>query len=243
MIAGIFKGVLAGLIKDLLKDAAKRTPSFVQSLKSWWYGKTIAIIGPTASGKNSMFSRIKKEQPPVEYIQTRGADEVGDFKFSWRLGDGSPVEFNCKKSINVGGEHDERDRVWAQACAGADVIFYLVDIKQLKEEPSSTLDRIRGDFRWMAEKFRDFKAGVVVQILMNKVDELDFTGSLEDQRQHILDVLKDESDRIHDIARKILGARSASIVGISPISMIDDYLFDVFFVDVLSTVFSKVNQK
>lgn len=239
MLSQIFSKIIIPVLISCGKDIFKAAPEKFRELADWWQGKNIAIIGPTASGKNSMFSRLKRESPPPEHIQTRGAEKVGSFKFKW-LVDGEKVEFNCRKSINVGGEIDERERNWADACKDADAIFYLVDIKNLLSDKDTTIARIRQDFLWLAKNINDFKCGVVIHVLLNKIDEIEFPGNIEDKKQYLLNEIEGESTLIQELAKKILGPRGDLIVGISPISMADDFLFDQFFVGALKKVFLKV---
>ncbi len=239
MMSNIAKIILTYLTKEIIEKVAEKAPEYFVRMKLWWSGRTIAVIGPTASGKNSLFDRIKDLPPPSQHVQTRGAEGVGNFDVSWVVGGRDKIEFKCKRSINVGGEIDERERFWEQACAGADVVFYLVDFQKLIEDRESSIDRVRGDFKWLASCLKGFKQGVRVHILLNKVDTIKFSGEPEDHRDHIVNLVRDESIKIQDIAHKFLGEQRTAIVGVSPISMIDDYLFRTFFTSVLSEVFAE----
>lgn len=229
MWAKIFMNVVTNLVNSLSKDTLKTIPDAYKRLRSWWNGKCIAVIGPTASGKNSMYSKLKREKAPTEYIQTRGAEEVGTFKFIWPLPDKSTIEFQCKRSINVGGEVDERERYWLQSCTGADVIFYLVDSERLAENTGQTLVRIKEDLKWMASNFPNFKSKATVHILLNKVDI--FTSNIPPERieEFIKNSLSEKIEKIEDISKKILGEYFERITGVSPISMTDSFLFSKYF--------------
>lgn len=237
MMANIGKAVLSWLAKEILVKVTEKAPDLLSKMKAWWQGKTIAIIGPTASGKNSLFDRVRNQPAPNQHIQTRGAEEVGNFNFTWAKGEGG-IDFKCKRSLNVGGEVDERERFWGQACAGSDVIFYLVDLQKLNEDRESILNRIKSDLKWLATNLKNFKKDVKIHILLNKVDTLPFSGEPEDQREHIMNVLKDESAHVREIAIKFFADQKNVITGISPISMVDDYLFRTFFTNALSSVFA-----
>lgn len=243
LMSNIAKIILSYLTKEILEKVVEKAPEYFVRMKSWWSGRTIAVIGPTASGKNSLFDRIKDLPPPGQHIQTRGAEAVGNFDVSWGVGGRDKIEFKCKRSINVGGEIDERERFWGQACADADVVFYLVDFQKLLENRESSIDRVRDDFKWIASRLKSFKQGVKFHILLNKVDKIEFSGEPEDHRDHIVKLVKEESIKIQNIAHKFFGDQKAAIVGVSPISMIDDYLFRTFFTSVLSEVFAEVTKK
>lgn len=229
---------LGALVSTITKDGVKSAPGWYSKLKSWWTGKCIAIIGPTASGKNSFFNKLKRENAPTEHIQTRGAEEVGTFKFTWPLPDKTEVDFRCRNSINVGGEVDERERYWLQSCSGADVIFYLIDLDKLSNNPDDTKDRIKSDFKWIASNISHFKANSSIHVLINKVDIL-LNGCPDpsDIEEKISKGLESYLEDIEYSAKKILGVYFDKITGISPISMIDPHIFSIYFTAVLQTVF------
>jgi len=234
----LLRQALGVLVTTITRDVSKSAPEWYSELKSWWTGKCIAIIGPTASGKNSFFNKLKRENAPTEHIQTRGAEEVGTFKFTWPLPDKTEVYFKCKNSINVGGEIDERERYWLQSCSGADVIFYLIDLDRLSNNPDETKDRIKSDFKWIASNISQFKANSSIHILTSKVDMLlngcqDPSGIEEKISKGLECYLED----IEGSAKKILGVYFHKITGISPISMTDSYIFSIYFTAVLRTVF------
>lgn len=233
---------LGALVTTMTKDGIKHAPGWYSKVKDWWDGKCIAIIGPTAAGKNSFFSKLKMENAPVEHIQTRGAEAIATFKFAWPLSDKTEVNFRCKNSINVGGEIDERERYWLQSCSSSDVIFYLVDFDKLSREPGETKERIRSDLIWIASNISQFKSGSSIHILINKVDVLlSECKDLSDIEENISKGLEPYLKDIESSANKILGVYFDRITGVSPISMNNAYLFSIYFAAVLQAVFkSKV---
>lgn len=192
----------------------EKLPEFYKKIKSWWNGKTIAIIGATASGKNSMFSRLRKEPIPAEHIQTRGAEKVTDFKVSWPLPNGEHVDFKCKRSINIGGEIDERERYWLQACQGADVIFYLIDAEKLLKFPPATIKRFHDDMCWLVTKFRHFKPSVTIHLLLNKID---VTLGPSPHTKSALTSMTKLVDTIEKEAKDTLAEYFQRVTGVTPI--------------------------
>lgn len=238
MWAKLLGQALSAIVLTAARQLTKAAPEILSKVKNWWNGKCIAIIGPTASGKNSLFSKLKREEAPTEHIQTRGSEEVGTFNFKWPLPDRTKIDFKCKRSVNVGGEIDERERYWLSSCKDADVIFYLVDITKLKSHPDATQRRIQSDLKWISANVHNFKAESCIHILINKVDSLisgcdpiDVTDTVESSvGAHLAELER--------ISRKILGPNFSRISGISPISMTDNHLFTTYFTATLQAVFN-----
>lgn len=228
----IFKEVAKVVATLIAKEGTKKglelAPGFFSKVKKWWEGKCIAIIGPTASGKNSFFSRLKNEEIPSEHIQTRSAENVEVFNFKYSLPDKTSIEFKCKNSINIGGEIDERERRWLKACKNADVIFYLIDYEKLsdkiKEKREEAQERIEDDFRWLKKNISEFKAGHGIYILINKVDE----NPVEKIKPHL--------ENLEISAHEILRDDYKRIDGVYPICMKDEYLFKTYFTEILQKV-------
>lgn len=222
----IIVGAIATATVAVATFVGEKIPGYYKNVKYWWTGKTIAIIGATASGKNSMYSRLRKEQIPAEHIQTRGAETVTNFSIYWPLPDSKTVDFKCKNSINIGGEIDERDRYWLQSCEGADVIFYLVDTKKLRDDQASTLKRFHDDMCWLVKNFRNLKSSVRIHLLLNKIDVVlgswPHTESAKNSMQKLLEIIiKEAEDSLAENIKKV--------TGITPISMSDEYLFNRHF--------------
>lgn len=180
-----------------------------------------------------MFSRLRKDPIPTEHIQTRGAEKVTDFKVSWPLPQGEHVDFHCKRSINVGGEIDERERYWLQTCEGADVIFYLLDSVKLGESHVATIERFRDDMRWLVTNFRHFRPSVTVHLLLNKID---LTLGPYPHTSSALNSMKDLVDSMEREAKNALEEYFKRVTGVTPISMADEHLFNKYFASTLSAV-------
>jgi energy-coupling factor transporter ATP-binding protein EcfA2 len=224
------------VLTALTSVVVERIPGLVKKVSVWWRGKSLAVIGPTASGKNTLFHKLQHQTPPAEHIQTRGAEAIATFNVNWPMPDKSTVEFRCKGSINVGGEVDERDRYWLQSCKDADVIFYLVDVIKLTEAPKETLDRIKSDLKWLATNIRHFKPSSCIHILVNKIDFLvediepeEIADTIREKAGNVLEMLKELIDRI-------MQGHKGRVSGVGAISMTDDHLFGLLFTDALIDV-------
>jgi tRNA U34 5-carboxymethylaminomethyl modifying GTPase MnmE/TrmE len=229
---------IAGIpvLKEIVSSVIDARKEIWERIVHFWSGKSIAIIGPTATGKNSMFSKLKGEPPPIEYIQTRGAEKIDDFPFLWKLPNKSEIKFKCKRSINVGGEVDERERNWLKSCKGADVIFYLVDVERYNNDPKTAHARIKGDFKWMASNFQKFESHVTIHILFNKIDCLTSNIGVDEMESFIEKKLADRISEVEGFARKILGRYFERVTGITPISMSDEFLFQTYFTIALNQI-------
>ncbi|MGX2951131.1 GTPase, partial [Ursidibacter sp. B-7004-1] len=121
----------SGLLKKTPDFLIDKIPLWFEQLKNWWNGKNIAILGATATGKNSLFNRLCGYDINTDYEQTRGTEKIKNFKFTYKISHSDfsgIIELKCKNSTNTGGEIDERDRYWFDIASKADIIFYLIDI-------------------------------------------------------------------------------------------------------------------
>lgn len=243
MWAELLKQALKLIVATVTSEGLKATPGLFGKLRAWWNGKCISIIGPTASGKNSLFNRLQKMKAPDTHIQTRGAEKVDSFTFDWPLPDKKRIKFKCKRSINVGGEIDERERFWLESCTDADVIFYLVDIQNLAKDHQSTIKRIKDDLKWLSSSILHMKAESCIQIFVNKIDTIISENDPSEISSKIENLISPLIDEIENIAKNILGSNFSKISGISPISMVDDHLFNRYFTHALQDVFKSQGSK
>lgn len=213
--------------------------SWKPSVRNWWNGKKIAVLGPTAAGKNSLYNRLKGLPIPTEHAQTRGAEKVDKFEFSFSLPNRKEFKISCKRAVNVGGERDERDRYWFHACDNADIVFYLLTVDDLKAGRFEPGSRIHNDFEWLASKLPKMTSHVLVHILVNKID-LIFTS---DRTYKDIDAdLQPALQELERSARSAFGPYQDRLTGATPTSMKNDHLFAVSFSLALQAVYDTVNQ-
>lgn len=190
--------------------------------RNWWNGKKIAVLGPTAAGKTSLYNRLRGQPIPAEHAQTRGAEKIETFKFSFPLPDRTTFSISCKGAVSVGGERDERNRYWLGACAGADVVFYMLTINDLKDGRFGPGTRVHEDLEWLAGSLPKMSSKVKVHLLVNKVDLAPTPGKLaEEVRPALIEFEK--------TARGIFGSYQDRLTGVTPTSMLSDHLFAVSF--------------
>lgn len=111
---------------SLIKEIVSTLPKVYENAKNFWIGKNVAVIGPTASGKDAMFARLRNEEISSEHHQTRQPEKISNFLFEYTLPDGRTISFTFKKCQNVGGEKEHKESYWKDACNNADIIFYIL---------------------------------------------------------------------------------------------------------------------
>ncbi|MEJ5991965.1 GTPase domain-containing protein [Ramlibacter sp. PS3R-8] len=217
------------------KEAINAIRSLPAKAREWWYGKKICVIGPTGAGKNSFYSRLRQEAVPTEHIQTRGVEKLESFDFVQTLPDGTLFKLRCKRSVNVGGEIDERDRHWWQACEGADVVFYLIDAEKVLDENAAAAHRNRvvQDLQWLATRLGRIKEHALVHLLVNKVDAV---ATKQEQLQKYVSELERST-------KAVFGPYFKRVTGVTPTSMVDDYVFNTSFAGALESIYHKQTRK
>lgn len=248
LVAFICKG-----IKEIDKatgagDSVVRLFGYLWNRMKGLEGKRIAVIGATASGKNSLIARLKSEKIPTEHAQTRGTETVGKYDIRFPVPGNKAIEFTALKSVNVGGEEDERDRFWAGACRASDIVFYLVDVKRLIVDREATLKRVREDIVWIRSEGLGgknngiFKSEMKLAIIANKVDALEdvYKGDVD------LDLIKNSTlsitQQIEAVAKSALGPAGPWLTGVYPLSILDDDLFTLLFSAILADVAGKMDE-
>lgn len=200
--------------------------TWAPALRDWWNGKKIAVVGPTAAGKNSLYNRLRGLPIPMEHAQTRGAENVEKFTLTFPLPNHQKFKIFCKGALNVGGERDERDRYWLGACEGADVVFYLLDFNDLKANRFHAGTRIHDDLMWLAAHIPKMSSTVRVHILVNKIDLICTPGRTYDD---IATDLQPAVQELEKIANGVFGSYKNRLTGITPTSMMSDHLFAISF--------------
>src|SRR5690606_485465 len=152
------------------------------------------------------------------------------------------IELRCKRSVNVGGEVDERIRFWSEACNDADFIFYLVDMERLNnpEHHDTYHSRIGDDLKWLGANLSKFKQGCKVHLLLNKIDRvLEIPSLVDNRREFIENELNRHIVEMESRAKSILDRNAATLSGVSPICMVDRDLFNCLFDGVLASIYSQ----
>src|SRR5436853_515558 len=105
-----FIKVVGKLLADVGKVLLwKAVEALRKKVIDWWKGKKLAVIGPTAVGKNSFYHRLKGEDVPEKHQQTRGVERIPPFAVKHTLPDGRVFKIHVKRSVNIGGETDQRE--------------------------------------------------------------------------------------------------------------------------------------
>lgn len=221
---------LAHIALPSILDWAKRLP---EKVLNWWNGKKISVIGPIAVGKNSFYLRLQEKAIPDQHVNTKSPEDVPQFSIERILPDGKRFSITVKRSINVGGEKEQRDRFWLDACRGADIIFYMLTITDLREKKYVPGCRISDDLVWLSNHIGKLNGTPRIHFLVNKVDL-----ELKDLHEYE-EFAKELGPLINDFAsttKTLLGDYSTRVTGISPISMLDESIFNRSFALVLDAI-------
>lgn len=227
---------ISELLKMLLRAgvelAKEYTPTILEAIGDWWSNKTLAVIGPTACGKDSLLARLQGKPVPRLHINTGAPEAVEAYKVSYDLGPNEKVSFKANKTINVGGEENDREDYWSDVCRKADVVFYMIDAQRLRDEHDDFIRRIRQDMRWLAaEGFQKSDARLV--IVLNKFDLLLDTQEPDDLAAAFANTAAPLAKEVQAIAVKELRAKSDCLKGVLPLSTTDGYLFSQLFPPIL----------
>ncbi|MFT9025345.1 Rab family GTPase [Acetobacter indonesiensis] len=247
LVATIFKGIKEIDKSTGASDSVARLFGYLWNRMKGLEGKRIAVIGATASGKNSLIARLRSEKVPTEHAQTRGSEIVRKYTIRFPVPGHKPIEFTALKSMNVGGEEDERDRFWADACRESDIVFYLIDVKRLISNREATLKRFREDITWIrSEGFGGknngvFKSEMKLAIVANKIDALHDIYKNDADLQAVTSASLSIISEIDAIARSALGPAGGWLTGVYPLSTTDDNLFTLLFSAILADVAGKLD--
>jgi len=150
----------------------KHVTRLVKGALDWWSGKKIAVIGPTASGKDSFLARLQNREIPQVHANSAMGEKVKSFPVKLALSNHRVVDITCKGVINIGGEIDYRDAPtgWLSVCRDADVVFYIMTVDDLARKRFLKDRRIRQDLDWLLTALPHLKASALIHILINKVD-------------------------------------------------------------------------
>jgi hypothetical protein len=151
---------------------ATHVTRLVKGMLAWWSGKKIAVIGPTASGKDSFLARLQNREIPAVHSNSAMGEKVKSFPVKLALSNRRVIDITCKGVINIGGEADYRDAPsgWLSVCEDADVVFYVMTVNDLAKKRFLKGRRIRQDLDWLLTALPHLKQGALIHILINKID-------------------------------------------------------------------------
>jgi len=161
------------LLLTSLPDTGKHLSRMLKGAIDWWSGKKIAVIGPTASGKDSFLARLQNREIPQLHSNSTMGEKVKSFPVRMALSNRRVVDITCKGVINIGGETDYRDDPsgWLAVCEDADVVFYMMTVNDLLAKRFLKGRRIRQDLDWLLTALPHLKPDALIHILINKIDQ------------------------------------------------------------------------
>jgi hypothetical protein len=208
----------AFLLLTSLPETGKQLTGLVKAAVDWWSGKKIAVIGPTASGKDSFLARLQNQEIPRVHANSTIGEKVTSFPVKLALSNRQMVDITCKGVINIGGETDYRDDPsgWLAVCEDADVVFYMMTVNDLSARRFLKGRRVRDDLDWLLTAMPHLKPGALVHILINKIDlEIE---SHTDYRALAIE-LKRELSALDRTVRTVLHPYESRYTGATLISM------------------------
>lgn len=246
-------GVLMAIGLELAKEYA---PVIWKNIKAYWDRKNIAILGATYSGKDAFLARLRGKEIPLEYDNTVESERISSFQIDYNIGSGETICFHVKEGVNVGGESDDVEICWNDACQDADVIFYLIDINELANEfTSASLDltkidiksclknipllrRLSSDMRFLATHLAQKRSSRLV-IILNKIDlPLDNApgDDFDEKVRNYANDLQHLQEAVKAIARNSLNTYTSQLTGVLPLSCKDIEIFTLLFPAILKNV-------
>ena len=209
----------------------------VKGALEWWSGKKIAVIGPTASGKDSFLARLQNREIPEIHSNSPMGEKIRSFDVKLALSNRQVVDITCKGVINIGGETDYRDAPsgWLSVCKDADVVFYMMTVNDLSAKRFFKGRRIRQDLDWLQRALPHLKQGALIHILINKIDEQ--IESHTDYRA-LAEELAQELAALDRTVRNVLHPYEARYTGATLISMKDKQIYTRAINIVLGSVYS-----
>jgi hypothetical protein len=225
------------LLLASMTKANKGVRRLVKSARDWWTGKKIAVIGPTASGKDSFLARLQNREIPKVHTNSPMGERVKSFKVKLTLSHHQTIDISCKGVINIGGETDYRDAPggWLAVCADADVVFYVMTVTDLCEGRFRKGRRVRDDLDWLLTTMPHLKAGSLIHVLINKVDE-----RIESHTDYeaLAAELEQDLKALHRTVRKVLHPYDAKYTGATLISMKSKQIYTRAMNEVLRSVYT-----
>lgn len=217
--------------------AGKHFVRLVKGARDWWSGKKIAVIGPTASGKDSFLARLQNREIPQVHSNSPMGEKIKSFRVKLALSHGHVIDITCKGVINIGGETDYRDTPsgWLSVCKDADVVFYVMTVNDLSEKRFLKGRRIRQDLDWLLTALPHLKRDALIHILINKIDE-----EIESHTdyQALAEKLTKELSALDRTVNTVLHPYEARYTGATLISMKSKQIYTRAINDALGSVYS-----
>ena len=209
----------------------------VKGALDWWSGKKIAVIGPTASGKDSFLARLQNREIPRVHSNSPMGEKVKSFRVKLALSHHRVIDITCKGVTNVGGETDYRDAPagWLAVCKDADVVFYVMTIKDLSDKRFLSGRRIRQELDWLLNALPHLKQDALIHILINKIDQE--IESHTDYRA-LAEELAKELSALEQTVKTVLHPYETRYTGATLISMKNKQIYTRAINDVLVSVYS-----
>jgi len=228
--------VRAFLFLATLSGARTDVSRVMKGMRAWWSGKKIAVIGPTASGKDSLLARLQGREIPAAHARSPLAERVTSFKVKLALSHGQAIDLSCKGVINTGGEPEFRDDPagWRAVCEDADVIFYVMTIEDLAKRRFRRGRRIRQDLDWLYTALPHVGPDALVHVLINKID-LEIESHTD--YHAFADELAKELRELDRTVREVLHPFETRYTGATLISMKNKQIYTRAIHDALRSVF------
>jgi hypothetical protein len=219
----------------------KHVVRLVKGALDWWSGKKIAVIGPTGSGKDSFLARLQNQEIPQVHSNSPMGETVKSFRVKLALSNRKVIDITCKGVINVGGETDYRDAPggWLAVCKDADVVFYIMTIKDLSHRRFLSGRRIRQDLDWLLTAMPHLKEGALIHVLINKIDE-----EIESHTDYdaLAGELAKELAALDRTVKNVLHPYEARYTGATLISMKNKQIYTCAINEVLRSVYSAFHE-
>lgn len=206
------------LLLTSLPEAGRHLSRLVKGAIDWWSGKKIAVIGPTASGKDSFLARLQNQEIPRVHSNSTMGENVKSFPVKLALSSRQVVDITCKGVVNIGGETDYRDTPsgWLAVCREADVVFYVMTVNDLADGKFLRGRRVREDLNWLQTAMPHLKPGALIHILINKIDQMIESHT---DYQALAAELARELNALDKTVRSVLHPYEAQYTGATLISM------------------------
>ncbi len=206
------------LLLNSLPETGRHLARLVRGAIDWWSGKKIAVIGPTASGKDSFLARLQNQEIPRVHSNSAMSEKVKTFDVKLALSNRQMIDITCKGVINIGGETDYRDDPsgWLSVCRDADVVFYIMTVHDLSQKRFLKGRRIRQDLDWLLTVMPHLKPGALIHILINKIDQeienhTDYLALARELAQELAALDRTVRSVLHPYERRYTGATLISM--------------------------------